>query len=40
MGDERIARSVIDHVWGSVGDSPVEEPVRGGRHGEALRSCL
>ena len=39
-GDQRIARAVIDHVWSSVGDGPVEEPIRGGRHGEALRSGL
>lgn len=35
-----VARAVVDEVGGGVGDGPVEEPVGGGGHGEALGTDL
>jgi hypothetical protein len=35
-----VARAVVDHVRGGVGDCPVEEPVGGGSHGERLGADL
>lgn len=35
-----VARALVDHVRGGVGDGPVEEPVGGGGHGERLGADL
>ena len=35
-----VARPGLHHVRGRIGDRPVEEPIRGCRHRETLRSCL
>ena len=35
-----VARALIDHVGGGVGDGPVEEPVGGGGHGQRLGADL
>ena len=35
-----VARALVDHVGGGVGDGPVEEPVGGGGHGEGLGADL
>lgn len=38
--NSRIARARIDQIWGRIGDSPVQEPIRSRGHGKTLGTCL